>query len=206
MEIENIMKSNRKKSARRKRQSQEKVNEDDHDAAENEDNDDEEPYEQEVDQADVDARLRIDPNYRWLLKDLRLSNEKRVIDVTELIAQHEQHETGSHEAEDEDEAAEMISTSRTTADKSVQDQTGALSNGEVENDDEQDSALKDTTHPDYDEHNFISKLYEKLVRAEDNDDEHDNDHVIINILSQTLSYKTKTCFADLDRLPIKKLF
>lgn len=30
-------------------------------------------------------RLKIDPNYKWLLKDLNLNNDKRVIDVTALI-------------------------------------------------------------------------------------------------------------------------
>ena len=38
--------------------------------------------------ADSD-RIRIDPNYKWLLKDLNLSNKKRVIDVTALLEQNE---------------------------------------------------------------------------------------------------------------------
>lgn len=35
------------------------------------------------------TELRIDPNYTWLLKDLNLNNNKRVIDVTDVIELNE---------------------------------------------------------------------------------------------------------------------
>jgi hypothetical protein len=34
-------------------------------------------------------RLRVDPNYKWLLKDLNLSDSRRMMDVTELIEENE---------------------------------------------------------------------------------------------------------------------
>lgn len=35
------------------------------------------------------TEILIDPNYGWLLKDLNLNNDKRVIDVTEMIELNE---------------------------------------------------------------------------------------------------------------------
>ncbi len=32
-----------------------------------------------------ERRLKIDPNYKWLLKDLNFNNNKRVIDVTAIL-------------------------------------------------------------------------------------------------------------------------
>ena len=44
------------------------------------------------------TEIRIDPNYGWLLKDLNLNNDKRVIDVTEMIelneSKHQMSSTG----------------------------------------------------------------------------------------------------------------
>ena len=35
------------------------------------------------------TELRMDPNYKWLLKDLNLNNDKRMIDVTAMIELNE---------------------------------------------------------------------------------------------------------------------
>jgi hypothetical protein len=36
-----------------------------------------------------ERRLKIDPNYKWLLKDLNLNNNKRVIDVTAILDEND---------------------------------------------------------------------------------------------------------------------
>ena len=36
-----------------------------------------------------ERRLKMDPNYKWLLKDLNLNNNKRVIDVTALLHEND---------------------------------------------------------------------------------------------------------------------
>ena len=42
-----------------------------------------------------ERRLKIDPTYKWLLKDLNLNNNKRVIDVTALLDEND-HSKMSH--------------------------------------------------------------------------------------------------------------
>ncbi|RNA01318.1 hypothetical protein BpHYR1_020601 [Brachionus plicatilis] len=57
-------------------------------------------------------RLRIDPNYKWLLKDLDLSNETRVIDVTDILEEKkenlEENEDNKDDKEPEDVAQEDL--------------------------------------------------------------------------------------------------
>lgn len=45
-------------------------------------------------------RLRIDPNYKWLLKDLNLNNDTRVIDVTDILEDKKENEEKNEVNED----------------------------------------------------------------------------------------------------------
>lgn len=100
-------------------------------------------------------RIRIDPNYRWLLKDLNLTDNKRMMDVTDLIEKNEKlmtnnNNTSDYHDHDDGEVQERH--------KKQQKQHQPM-NGSVHE-----------SHDDYDEHNYISQLYEKLVKPDEDED------------------------------------
>lgn len=114
--------------------------------------------------------LKIDPNYKWLLKDIKLSNNKRVIDVTELIDLNDSHkieenriETDSSsvipETETENESDDKpTNTSRLPNDTVNKELAKSLEAQQQHNNSDSDN---------YDEfkndNSYISKLYKKLV-------------------------------------------
>ena len=90
-------------------------------------------------------RLRIDPNYKWLLKDLNLNNNRRVIDVTEIIEYTETKNANEDNAEKHEESEEK-------------------SHENVESEDEYKN-----------DHNHISKLYQRIVNESELGDGRGND-------------------------------
>jgi hypothetical protein len=50
-----------------------------------------------------ERRLKIDPNYKWLLKGLNLNNNKRVIDVTALLDENDNSKMSQVENDNVDE-------------------------------------------------------------------------------------------------------
>ncbi len=92
--------------------------------------------------------LRMDPNYKWLLKDLKLSNNKRVIDVTDLIDLNEKKEDAdqTHNDQDEHELADDVNKIQRPSSRLIRAQSDSENYDETKND-----------------NSFISKLYNKLV-------------------------------------------
>lgn len=115
---------------------------------------------EDVDEEPDEDRMRMDPNYRWLLKDLKLSENKRVMDVTDLI--------------DKKLATESTVDSDTGEVKFITEFAPDPNESTAHQHQPDDS--------EYDETNYLSKLYEKLVNADSdfNDTHEDNpqdDHV-----------------------------
>ena len=54
---------------------------------------------------DIERRLKMDPNYKWLLKDLNLNNNKRVIDVTALLDEQEMVKANDNAKKEDDQDA-----------------------------------------------------------------------------------------------------
>lgn len=160
----------------KKKSKSEATKNDDSDKQSDDSNDDE----QDIEKTDEDSRLKIDPNYRWLLKDLKLSEQKRVIDVTDLLA--------SRDRELNEEAVEKAE--KVTAEKSFD-----------ENQDRIDSSQKrvDVSYNNDDEEQFnIRKLYENLIQVEqpegennDNDNDDDDDDIGNQVFINCLVYRDK---------------
>ena len=118
----------------------------------------------------LNTELRMDPNYKWLLKDLNLSNKKPVIDLTALIVLNESkkleqaNEEHLEQLETNQEAADINETDislKSDADP-VSEQVHQSSlfiqsnlNTEASAESESDDCKND--------HRYISKLYKKLV-------------------------------------------
>lgn len=130
-------------------------------------------------------RLRIDPNYKWLLKDLNLSNETRVIDVTEILEDKKISCKENEENEDEKKLTDedvadlqreeeydpvklfypnndqlITQTSLNNTSRDLDDITINTNNSEIK---------PEEVYEDYDEdhkndENCITRLYEKLIK------------------------------------------
>ncbi len=138
----------------------------------------------ETDEETTQKRLRIDPNYVWLLKDLALSNQKRVIDVTNMLEEEKvntsndennQVENGNNEplnlsinnlnasidaSKQESEVNNSIDSSRLG--KEDEEEFRDMKESRSENKDNR--VDQDEEHDDHEDHNYINKLYEKLVK------------------------------------------
>ncbi len=118
--------------------------------------------------------LKMDPNYKWLLKDLKLNNNKRVIDVTDMIEMNQKE----NELRIDDENDQVTRLKPLNNDNDQVTRLKPLNDEkeegeEEENNKEQTPNLKQSIDSDnYDEtkndNSFISKLYKKLVNTSGN--------------------------------------
>ncbi len=138
--------------------------------------------------------LKYDPSYKWLLKDLSLSNEKRVIDVTEMLKDEdvvkEKIAQSIEEDKLENEANKKLKkkSSRKKLIQENNDQNSIEEPSKIKSDDSTDNELKDLidesentsptntntinkdnninndSHVDEDK-NYINRLYENLLAS-----------------------------------------
>lgn len=137
------------------------------------------------------SKLILDPNYKWLLKDLNLSNEKRVIDVTHILSD-EKLVKEKMMNDEENEEKEKESAAAAAGEKSVVGSregspkkkkkapprkklidepavtTTTKTAEQTNNTNNEDSKLNETNTNTEEDSNFISKLYEKLVASNSN--------------------------------------
>lgn len=133
-------------------------------------------------------RIRVDPNYEWLLKDLNLTNEKRVIDVTDIIEKHEGLMNKSANEHDQtndllnkvslDTTKDQAATARVEHDDMDEEDEEEEASQADERDDEEDEG-EEEEQPEHDQEeeddhrqdrSYISKLYEKLVKPGENNE------------------------------------
>ena len=114
--------------------------------------------------------LKIDPNYRWLLKDLKLSNNKRVIDVTDLIDLNESQEKENIITNNNN----NINTSNIINDSITSDSN---TNNNKENISllKQEQKLNQSDSDNNNDSSYISKLYKKLVNTSGNNNDKTTD-------------------------------
>lgn len=131
-------------------------------------------------------RLRIDPDYKWLLKDLNLSNETRVIDVTDILDDNQvknniDEDSGLNKESESvilykpnpENLLSHVSMNNTSKDQDNDQEIETLEiknklnqlNSEYENNVNNQSKLSDEYDEDHqNDHKFISKLYERLIK------------------------------------------
>jgi hypothetical protein len=118
--------------------------------------------------------LKMDPNYKWLLKDLKLNNNKRVIDVTDIIEMNQKE----NELKIDDENDQVTRLKPLNNDNDQVTRLKPLNDEKKEEEVEENNKelmpnLKQSIDSDnYDEakndNSFISKLYKKLVNTSGN--------------------------------------
>jgi hypothetical protein len=84
----------------------------------------------------IGEELKIDPNYSWILKDLNLNDNKRVIDVTDLIEKKKEEE-GDDELEQQKQQQQMVNqgdlNSKLSKNETLQDALTSLINDPIVN-------------------------------------------------------------------------
>jgi len=118
------------------------------------------------------TELRIDPNYKWLLKDLNLNNDKRVIDVTDVIEMNETkraEETAAEERQDEvEKPGKSDQVLAELTEKVKIDSSQETTSNEVSKADEEETGNTESEHDETkNDHRFINQLYERLVSKEE---------------------------------------
>ena len=123
----------------------------------------------------IKSRLRLDPSYAWLLKDLALSNNKRVIDVTQLLDENDQFAKSKQSGDGEDgientinshENAVAVTVTNQTEEKTINalnELVAQAEEKEIKQSQEEDEDEEPTYDDDHNDHNYINKLYEKIV-------------------------------------------
>ncbi len=144
------------------------------------------------------SHLKYDPSYKWLLKDLSLSNEKRVIDVTEMLKDEEvvKEKIAQSKEEDKLENESKKSKKKSSRKKLIHENENSIANDDslkIKSDNSMDSEVKgmiddtstETTSPislkknnndnsivDEDK-NYVNRLYEKLLESNKNNNKDD---------------------------------
>ncbi len=138
------------------------------------------------------TELRIDPNYKWLLKDLNLNNDKRVIDVTDVIEMNETKKEVNKTDEFEKVSAVSyefmnkvnVSSSHEETSNEVskaeeleeENDKGEREEGKKEDQEEDNAGNIESEHDETkNDHRFINQLYQKLVSKEESNNKPGDD-------------------------------
>ncbi|CAF0890143.1 unnamed protein product, partial [Brachionus calyciflorus] len=127
-------------------------------------------------------RLRIDPNYKWLLKDLHLNNDTRVIDVTDILEDNNNENRVENEIETDKKETieEKIELKNAESELKTEKDMDVI---EQENDPVQlfypQNSINDTSR-DLDDETINTN--ETLEAKDFSDDDHKDDHYTIEKL------------------------